>query len=689
MEYTPETEVQYVKGVGPAFATKLSKLNIKTVGDLLFLLPRRYEDRTSFQKIREARPGQTVCLRGRIIALDSKKTRGTMVIIRAAISDGSGSIALTWFNQRWIKQRLEKVDGDIIVYGVVKEGNYGFEIQSPEFETIEKDESAENFARVTPIYPLTEGVSQKPLRKAIKNAIEHAAKFVDPLPESFLQKYHLCSLKDALRFVHFPENLKDVEIGRRRLIFEDFFYLQIAMLKRRTEIGLEKGIAFQIKKSEPAAEIESKLHFSLTSAQKRVINEIFADMREPHPMNRLLQGDVGSGKTLVAAAAILAAAKNGYQCALMAPTEILAEQHFFNLQAIFESLEVRVGLLVGKQSASEKRNSLQQISQSEVSLVVGTHALIQENVEFANLGLVVVDEQHRFGVLQRAALRQKGITPDVLVMSATPIPRSLTLTLYGDLSLSVIDEMPIGRKPIKTHWKYPSERAAVYDGVKKLVDKGAQVYVVCPLVSESEKLQVQAAEELYQRMKCQVFQDYSIGLLHGKQKSKDKQAVMQLFRSGELQILVSTTVIEVGVDVPNATVMIIEDANRFGLSQLHQLRGRVGRGSSQSYCVLIASANTQDAEDRLKVMAETTNGFEIAEADLKIRGPGDMLGTRQSGALDFKVADIVRDGKLLEESRQAALELLKNDPKLQIKDHQLIAKQANIELTQLVKTDLS
>ena len=687
--YTPETEVQYVKGVGPAVSKILEKLSIRTLGDLLFTLPRRYEDRTSFAKIRDIRPGQSVSIKGRIISLDSRNTRGAMTIIRAAVSDGSGAIALTWFNQRWVKAKLEKVDGEIIVFGLVKEGQYGFEISSPDWEIVETEDKVDQFAKITPIYPLSEGVHQKLVRRVISNGLSYLSAFPDPLPDYFLKKYKLRELDWAVRNVHLPESFEAIQEARRRLIFEEFFYLQVALMKRRLSEGLELGIAFEIDGLTPANEIEANLHFNLTNAQRRVLSEIFADMKMPHPMNRLLQGDVGSGKTLVAAGAILAAVRNGYQAALMAPTEILAEQHYVNLKNLFEPFNVTVQLLVGKQTASEKKKALSQIKMNKAQLVVGTHALIQEGVEFANLGLIIVDEQHRFGVMQRAALRQKGITPDVLVMTATPIPRSLTLTLYGDLSLSVLDEMPPGRLPIKTHWKLPSERGNVYQGVRKLVADGAQAYIVCPLVSESEKMLAQAAEELYRRISVDILPDVSVGLLHGRLKSKEKEQVMEDFRSGKIRVLVSTTVIEVGVDVPNATLMVIEDANRFGLSQLHQLRGRVGRGSRQSFCVLIGSGNSADSDERLRVMSQTTDGFEIAEADLKIRGPGDMLGTRQSGALQFKIADLVRDGKLLDEARQAAIELLKTDPQLSKEEHSSIAEMSSNQLRNLITTDLS
>jgi ATP-dependent DNA helicase RecG len=701
---TREMSVQYLKGVGPSGAKLLNKMGISTVEELLYTLPRRYEDRTNFRKIRDIRPGEWVTVKGRLIDVSGRTNRGNFRVIRAVITDGSGSIGLIWFNQPWVEQKLRQWIGEMIVYGRVQEGDWGLEIATPEWELVEQEDDPQDFARITPVYSLTEGMVQKRVRRIVQAALSLAEEWEDPLPERFRQKHRLAPLGWALRNVHFPESESAQKEARRRLVFEEFFFLQLALALSHRELGLAEGIAFDIpptppegaesgtagERVSPVVELRRVLPWDFTRAQLRVMEEIFSDMRRPHPMNRLLQGDVGSGKTIVAASAMLAAARCGYQSALMAPTEILAEQHFFNFRRLLEPLGVPVSLLVGKQSRRERKAELEKVMTGASSVVIGTHALIQEGVEFHRLGLVVVDEQHRFGVMQRASLRRKGFgSPDVLVMTATPIPRSLTLALYGDLDLSVLDEMPPGRKPVRTYWKLPSERAQVYEGVRKLLQQGAQVYVVCPLVSESESVMAQAAEDLYAQMKNEVFQEYRVGLLHGQLPVPEKEEAMECFRRGELDVLVCTTVIEVGVDVPNATVMVIEDANRFGLAQLHQLRGRVGRGGQQSYCVLIGEATTKEAERRLRIMVETNDGFRIAEEDLNIRGPGEVMGTRQSGMVEFRVGDLLQDGKLLEEARQAAFCLLEEDPELSHPENRRIAELASKSRSRIIQTDVS
>ncbi|MFY9233582.1 MAG: ATP-dependent DNA helicase RecG, partial [Fimbriimonadaceae bacterium] len=552
-----DTEVQFLKGVGPRNAVALAKIGLKTVADILFYLPRRYDDRREIPPIRSLKPGQISTVRGRVVEVSGRSTaRKGMVVIKAAISDKSGTIALTWFNQPWIKRKLEGYKGEIVAFGKVQEKDWLLEINSPEFELIDEEDSGEAFARITPVYPLSEGVPQALVRRAAGSALDGYLGLVEePLPPSILQTQSLLGMKAALRQIHQPSSEEERLEARRRLVFDEFFFMQVALAMKRNSTHQESGIAFSIDRAAIDKETHTMLPFDLTGAQQRVIGEIFNDMATPHPMNRLVQGDVGSGKTAVAASAMVAAVRAGYQAALMAPTEILAEQHYMNLQKLFEPLGIEVELLVGKLTATQKKNAYDATASGRAHVAIGTHALIQEGVTFHKLGFVVIDEQHRFGVLQRAALREKGFgNPDVLVMTATPIPRTLTLTLYGDLDLSVIDEMPPGRRPIKTHWKQPHEREAVYAIVRKLIGEGRQAYFVCPLVAESEKMLAQAAADLHYRL-TKVFEELRVGLLHGQMRPRDKEAAMEAFRKHELDILVSTTVIEVGVDVPNASLM--------------------------------------------------------------------------------------------------------------------------------------
>lgn len=717
------TEVQFVKGVGPRMAPNFHKLNLHTVQDLLWHLPRKHQDRRNIPPISRAHPGTTATVKGKIRHIETRPIRGGRVILKALLEDKSGAMVLTWFNQPWVKRQLEAVQEkgyEVVAYGLVKENNFTCEMASPEWEAIGDEDDVAEFARIVPIYPLTEGIPQKTMRKAISGALDGYLDLVEePLPVDFRRDYKLLEIKKSLSQIHSPQSLDAFEDARKRLVFEEFLYMQIELALRRSETHQELGIAFPIdaliagqepesplansvpsaktgrktKKSDPLPtdlfdeldaekrkhrplweQIKEMLPFELTGAQRRVVGEIFADMKSPFPMNRLVQGDVGAGKTAVAACCLLAAVRSGYQTAMMAPTEILAEQHFRGLTKLLEPLGIRVELLVGKLTAKERKAAYARISTGSAQVVVGTHAIIQESVQFSHLGFVVVDEQHRFGVLQRKAIRDKATldgqptNPDVLVMTATPIPRTLTMTVYGDLDLSVIDELPPGRKPIKTHFKRPYERQGVYDGVRKLLQEGRQAYFVCPMVSENEKVMAQAAEQLFESLAHEIYPEFKVGLLHGQMKPAEKDEVMIKFRDHDLDILVATTVIEVGVDVPNASVMVIEDANRFGLSQLHQLRGRVGRGQYQSFCILIADAKSEDAQERMDIMVETTDGFKIAEADLRLRGPGNLAGTEQSGSLDFKVADLVRDAVLLEQSRQAAMKIVDSDPKLESKE---------------------
>jgi ATP-dependent DNA helicase RecG len=670
--YTLETEVQYVKGVGEKLAQVLSKLNIYTLGDLLFHLPRRYEDRRHFRKIAHARVGEAVTVSGKLVTVDNVKVRN-LTLTKAYLDDGSGVLELVWYNQPYMKENLNKLrNSQIVAYGVIKESPYGLQMETPEWEDLPDGADPDSLLsvnRIVPIYPLTEGIRQKRMRQIIWNAVQHAHLAPEILPRSVRERVGLMPLPQALQQIHFPDDDQIIEPARQRLVFEEFFLLQLGVGLQRLRTRQERGIAMRIDADRLNEMLHRLVPFELTNAQKRVIHEIWSDMAQPHPMNRLLQGDVGSGKTIVAAAAILAAADNQYQAAIMAPTEILAEQHYINLHRLFQPLGISVELLVGRLSNKQRQQARERIATGRGMVAVGTHALIQEGVEFARLGLAIVDEQHRFGVLQRAALRDKGVMPHVLVMTATPIPRTLTLTLYGELDVSIIDELPPGRKPVRTHWKTPEERLKVYAGVRKLVEQGRQAYVICPLIDESDKLQVRAAEQMAEHLQKDVFPDLRVGLLHGRMKPAEKEAVMDAFRAGEMDILVSTTVIEVGVDVPNAAAIVIEDADRFGLAQLHQLRGRVGRSEHQSYCVLIANPKSEEGQRRMDIMTRTNNGFLIAEEDLRIRGPGEIYGTRQSGMPSFRVADLVKDMRLLEVARQEAFHLLEQDPDLSRPEH--------------------
>jgi len=677
-----ETEVQYLKGVGPRGATSLQKLGIRTVEDALFNFPRRYEDRRNLPPIRSLQPGQTATILGQLISVDARPIRGGRVISSAIVRDGTGKITLTWFNQPWVKRQLEGKTGSVVAFGMVKQTVAGLEMASPEWEFVADDEAAEAFARIMPVYALSDGVGQRTVRAACAGALAYLDEMPDPLPPELRRREKLPDLAWSLRQIHAPDSEIDRLRARSRLVFEEFFYLQCGLAQRKQSTQTEVGIAFPIKALlagetvaaaeartlfDPAertglqgqplmAQVEAMLPFTLTGAQQRVVREIWDDMAKPFPMNRLVQGDVGSGKTAVAACALLAAVRSGYQTALMAPTEILAEQHSIGLRRIFEPLGIRVELFVGKNSAAQRRTLQAKAESGEVDLAVGTHALIQDAVKFRNLGLAIIDEQHRFGVMQRKALRDKSeASPDVLVMTATPIPRTLTMTLYGDLDVSIIDELPPGRTPIKTHWKTTSQRDWVYERVREVIGQGRQAFVVCPLVSETEKMNAQAAEDLYSRLQNEVLPDLRIALLHGQMKAKEKEDIMARFRDREFDILVSTTVIEVGVDVPNASVMVIEDANRFGLAQLHQLRGRVGRGAHASFCVLIADDSSEDVRQRMEIMRETTDGFRIADEDLRLRGPGVIAGTQQSGQSGLRIADLVADSKMLTVARAAAI----------------------------------
>jgi len=682
--------IQYIRGVGPRKAALFKRLGVETVEDACLYLPRRYEDRRHLKDIVHLEPGQMATVIGEVqMAGVTTTPKRKKKIFEVVVSDRSGIVTAKWFkfNANYMKQIFSKGQR-LVLSGVLQVNTYsqwGKEMHHPEYEFLSgDDEDLIHCGRIVPVYPATEGLTQRSIRSIMKRLIdEAAADFGEILPETLCRRHRLIPLSEAIAQVHFPESPYDnleqlnqhTSPPQRRLIFEELFLLQLGLALRKQGLDQEaKGIAFKAK-GKLLAGLWKLLPFRLTKAQQRVIREIKNDMARPHPMQRLLQGDVGSGKTIVALAAILLAVENGYQAAIMAPTEILAEQHYLKIHHLLEQLGLKTAVLTGRVKGKQKKQILARIEAKEVEVVIGTHALIQEEVRFACLGLVVVDEQHKFGVAQRLLLQRKGqnaegCQADLLVMSATPIPRSLALTVYGDLSLSVLDEMPPGRRPVKTHLRYDSARPKIYSFLQQEAEKGRQAYIVYPLVEESEKLQLRAATEMYEHFRQEVFPRLRVGLIHGRMPGEQKEQVMKTFRQGELDILVATTVIEVGIDIPNASLMLIEHAERFGLAQLHQLRGLVGRGEQQAHCILLAHYPlSEEAKQRLQVMVNTSDGFAIAEADLELRGPGDFWGTRQSGLPDLRIAHILRDASLLETARQEAFALVETDPHLRAEEH--------------------
>jgi len=659
------TPLQFLKGVGPRRAADLERVGLLTVEDLLYRFPIRYEDRSHLQAIASLRPGHVVSIAGRISSCGLRMTRRPgFKIFEALISDASGSIRATWLNQPFLRD-VFTAGQHVVLFGPAEmRGHGGLQLTNPQYEILD-DEEGETIhtGRIVPVYEKTGSVTAKMQRRLVHDALEQVpTDLPDPLPESVRLRHALPSRHAALLAAHFPPEDVSVEIlnrfatpAQRRLIFEEAFLFQSGILARRRS-AMHEAKPVTVRVDDRVRESARKiLPFKLTAGQRQALKEIVEDLQRSQPMNRLLQGDVGVGKTIVALLAALVAMENGLQVAFMAPTEILAEQHFISISRLLQTSRFRVALLTGSTSAAARRALLAEIESGAVPLVVGTHALVQEDVTFKQLGLVVIDEQHRFGVLQRATLRSKGLRPDVLVMTATPIPRTLALTVYGDLDVSVIRDSPPGRLPVRTVAKPESRRDEVYAFVRQQLDEGRQAYVIYPLVEESEKIDLKAATEMADHLAQEVFPQYRVGLLHGRLKPDAKDRVMKAFASGELQLLVSTTVVEVGVDVPNASVMLVEHAERFGLSQLHQLRGRVGRDRHQSFCFLLyQSPLSAEARERLRAMTETTDGFEIAERDLMLRGTGDFFGTRQAGLATFRLIDLVRDRECLELARREA-----------------------------------
>ncbi|MET0851882.1 MAG: ATP-dependent DNA helicase RecG [Candidatus Rokuibacteriota bacterium] len=670
-----DTPLQFLKGVGPQKSQLLERIGLVTVQDALLHLPSRHEDRSRILPLRSVTPGDARTCAGTIAGVSPPPRGRPRVPLAVVLRDATGFLRALWFNQRYL-ERVFTRGQRLIVHGKVQppRGGGALEMLVKDYEIVESaDDEHLHTGRLVPIYPATERVSQRWLRALTRRLVdEFADRVPETLPEPLRARRDLDAIARAIREGHFPETEAEQARARRRLVFEDFLVLELGLAIRRHREGREPGLAMRPPGALGRRLLES-LPFALTAAQERVWQEIRVDMATAHPMNRLLQGDVGSGKTLVAVLAMLTAIESGFQAALMAPTEILAEQHARTLGAMLRPLDLGVALLTNATRGKERQALLASVADGTLPCVVGTHALVQGGVTFRRLGLAVVDEQHRFGVLQRATLRSKGERPDVLVMTATPIPRTLALTLYGDLDVSVIDAMPPGRRPVRTFVREEDKRRDIYAFLREEMRAGRQVYVVYPLVEESEVSDLRAATEMQGQLAAEVFPEFAVGLLHGQMAGAEKDRVMEEFRAGRVQLLVSTTVIEVGIDVPNASVMLVEHAERFGLSQLHQLRGRVGRGPWKSYCILMSrAAGASDARRRLDAMAETSDGFRIAETDLSLRGPGDFFGTRQSGLPAFRVADLLRDAAVLEEARQEAFKLVATDPDLRAPEHRAL-----------------
>ena len=651
---TASTDIRFLKGVGEKRAELLRKKGIDTVGALLRFYPRAYLDWQNITPISECHEGENVCVRAEITSpVKTANIRRGMTLYKFSAADDSGVIEVTLFNRKYLAENLRE-GRSYLFYGKLGYGITLRQMSSPEIMPAE-------YMGIEPVYAASEGLSSKTIEKIMKNALVYTDSMQDAIPDGIRKKNGLCDFKTALKSIHFPLERQALESAKRRLVFEELFVLQTGLLflKRR-----RRALAGCTVKENLLDEFKKTLSFKLTGAQERVINECLTDMMSPRPMNRLIQGDVGSGKTAVAAALMYISAGNGFQSALMAPTELLAEQHFKTLCKITENSGIKCALLTGSLTKKQKDEVKAGLKSGEIKVAVGTHALLTDDVEFESLGLVVTDEQHRFGVGQRGRLSSKGNNPHTLVMSATPIPRTLGLIIYGDLDISIIDEYPAGRQKVATYCVDSSYNARVYNYIKKFIAEGRQAYIVCPLVDENEALGIKSASEYYEELSENQFKGYTVGLLHGKMKPKDKESVMRRFAAGEIQLLISTTVIEVGIDVPNAALMVIENAERFGLSQLHQLRGRIGRGEYSSACILISDVKSGDTKRRLDVIKNNTDGFKIADEDLKLRGPGDFLGSRQHGLPDMKIADIFADRETLHSAGKEAEELLRRDPML-------------------------
>ncbi len=674
------TGIRYLKGVGEKRAETLSKLGIETVSDLLNYFPRDYDDRRNILDISDVRAGDKACINAYISTnIRTRQIRRGFSLSEFRAVDETGGINIVFFNQKYSVEKLS-AGKRYIFFGKIEERGGRLTMTNPTFEA--EDSSGNKTGAILPVYSLTAGLSADMLRGAIRNALSEFSEFIpEIIPDDIRRRHKLAHSGYSYREIHFPTSEEELDIAKRRLVFEELFILSLGLMYLRDRRDVEKGTPFS---NTDATEYINSLPFKMTSAQLRVIGEIADDLKKAKPMNRIVQGDVGSGKTAVAAGAVYMAYKSGFQSALMVPTEILAEQHFSSLSADLSKLGVKVSILTGSMKASEKKKVKEGCASGEIDLVIGTHAIISEDVEFAKLGLMVVDEQHRFGVRQRASLASKGENPHRLVMSATPIPRSLALIMYGDLDISIIDELPPGRLPVDTLIVNDTKRSDAYGFIRKELDLGHQAYIVCPLIDEDEEGEMRSVEKFAKELSETVFLGKNVEFLHGKIKPKEKDAIMRRFVSGETAVIVSTTVIEVGVNVPNATVMAIENAERFGLSQLHQLRGRVGRGDAKSYCMLFSNVSKfSPAAERLRALRSTNDGFKISEEDLRLRGPGDFFGTRQHGLPELKIASFMSDMKVLEIAKREAGEIAERDRKLEREEH----KYLKLRIKEMFDTD--
>lgn len=665
-----EKDVKYIKGVGPNRVKLLNKLGVFTLKDLITYYPRTYEDRSKPKSIIECLDGEEALIEGYVVGrLSDVRIKGK-TMQKLVIRDESGMATATWFNQSYLKNKF--IQGKkYTFYGKINKYFGKTTINSPVFDVEGKNS---NTGKIIPLYPLTFNLSQNTIRKIMENAIEIVeGNLQETIPEKLLKKYKLQEINEAIKNIHFPKNFTDFKGARNRLVFEELLSMQLALLELKNNY-INNGEGIQFKKEIKMQDIINKLPFELTNAQKRVLKEINNDMESNKPMNRLLQGDVGSGKTVISMCSAYKAVKCGYQAAIMAPTAILATQHLENFKKIFDDINIKCELLISAMTKKKKSELLERLNNGEIDILIGTHALLQENVKFKKLGLVVTDEQHRFGVKQRTTIVEKGQNPDVLVMTATPIPRTLALILYGDLDISIIDELPPNRKKIDTFAVTKGMEERINNFIKIQLKEGRQAYIVCPLVEENEELDLKSVEKLYEKCKTETFSEYKVEYIHGKMKAKEKDEIMLKFKNKEIDILISTTVIEVGVDVPNANIMVIEDAQRFGLAQLHQLRGRVGRGEYKSYCILKYEGKGDTVRKRMKVMCDTNDGFIISEKDLELRGSGDFFGTMQHGLPEFKIANLFEDIAILKVAQEEAINILKKDLNLEQKENEILKK---------------